>query len=104
MIKMSNTNIKSIDSLTIENANMTAIWIDGSTITSITKLMVSNVSLALKMDNSHAKSVSQSNFVNCGQDTNIYGGAIKSVNSNFTIMSSKFSTNAAQSGGAIAIL
>ena len=104
MIAMSDTVVKSISNFTIADTNMTAVSIHQSTISSISELMVNNVSLALQMSNSHVKSISQSNFVECGKDTNIYGGAIKSFNSNFTISNSSFFKNTARNGGAIAVL
>ena len=101
---MSDTVVKSINNFTIADTNMTAVSIHQSTISSISELMVNNVSLALQMSNSHVNSISQSNFVECGKDTNIYGGAIKSFNSNLTISNSSFFENTARNGGAIAVL
>ena len=101
MILISNCNSFSIINLRVEALNTTMLPIKNSAILNIENILITNWNQGFIFENS-VITIFKNSFISSNGDSNVlYGGAIRSINSDILITNSTFINNRAISGGAI---
>ena len=101
MILISKCNNFSIINLQVEAINTTVLLIKNSAIKNIENILITNWNQGFIFENS-VIAIFKSSFISSNGDSNIlFGGAIRSINSDILITNSTFINNRAISGGAI---
>jgi hypothetical protein len=104
IINVQLSSISLISSVSITDTNQIALKIEDTDVTLIESLNILRSSIGINLMSSSIGELKNSEFKDCGEVTNILGGAFYSEYSNFTLHDTKFYNNTAEDGAAVTII